>query len=84
MSEIGAVDIIFLAKSLECEVIRIMFLNFFLYILADGMTYSFGLFFDEFLTYFNEGKGYTAWIVSIMVGVTFASGKTKNLNFFFY
>lgn len=32
LSEIGAVDIIFLAKPLECEVIRIMFLNFFLYI----------------------------------------------------
>lgn len=42
---------------------------------ADGMTYSFGLFYDEFLLYFNEGKGYTAWIVSIMVGVTFASGE---------
>lgn len=41
------------------------------------MTYSFGLFYDEFITYFNEGKGYTAWIVSIMVGVTFASGKPK-------
>lgn len=38
------------------------------------MTYSFGLFYNEFLNYFNEGKGYTAWIVSIMVGVTFASG----------
>lgn len=44
---------------------------------ADGMTYSFGLFYNEFLNYFNEGKGYTAWIVSIMVGVTFASGKKK-------
>lgn len=39
------------------------------------MTYSFGLFYDEFLTYFNEGSGYTAWIVSIMVGVTYASGE---------
>lgn len=39
------------------------------------MTYSFGIFYNEFLTYFNEGKGYTAWIASIMVGVTFSSGE---------
>ncbi|XP_055841839.1 monocarboxylate transporter 5 isoform X2 [Episyrphus balteatus] len=38
------------------------------------MTYSFGMFYVEFLDYFNEGKGYTAWIVSILVGVTLASG----------
>lgn len=43
------------------------------------MTYSFGLFYNEFLNYFNEGKGYTAWIASIMVGVTFASGKSDNV-----
>lgn len=39
------------------------------------MTYSFGIFHNEFLTYFNEGNGYTAWIASIMVGVTFSSGE---------
>lgn len=42
--------------------------------LADGMTYSFGMFYVEFLDYFNEGKGYTAWIASILVGVTLCSG----------
>lgn len=41
---------------------------------ADGMTYSFGVFYAEFLTYFNEGKGKTAWIISILVGVTLSSG----------
>lgn len=41
---------------------------------ADGMTYSFGVFYAEFLTYFDEGKGKTAWIVSILVGVTLSSG----------
>ena len=39
LSEIGAVDIIFLAKPLECEVIRIMFLNFFLYISENTSGY---------------------------------------------
>ncbi|XP_073833642.1 monocarboxylate transporter 1 [Musca autumnalis] len=52
----------------------VVFGSFMIHIITDGMTYSFGLFYDEFLVYFNEGKGYTAWIVSIMVGVTFASG----------
>ncbi|KAM8721692.1 hypothetical protein ACLKA7_007548 [Drosophila subpalustris] len=52
----------------------VVFGSFMIHIVTDGMTYSFGLFYDEFLTYFNEGKGYTAWIASIMVGVTFSSG----------
>ncbi|XP_053604304.1 monocarboxylate transporter 12 isoform X2 [Plodia interpunctella] len=41
---------------------------------ADGMTYSFGIFYKEFLTYFGEGKGKTAWIVSVLVGMTLCSG----------
>lgn len=50
---------------------------FFVYISADGMTYSFGLFHDEFCNYFKESKAYTAWIVSLLVGVTLCSGKQK-------
>lgn len=41
---------------------------------ADGITYSYGIFYEEFLSYFNEGKGYTALIVSLLVGVTLCSG----------
>ncbi|XP_060662208.1 monocarboxylate transporter 12 [Drosophila nasuta] len=52
----------------------VVFGSFMIHIVTDGMTYSFGIFYNEFLTYFNEGKGYTAWIASIMVGVTFSSG----------
>lgn len=33
------------------------------------------MFYEEFLVYFGEGKGYTAWIVSLLVGVTLCSGK---------
>ncbi|KAG8228576.1 hypothetical protein J437_LFUL009281, partial [Ladona fulva] len=40
----------------------------------DGVTYSFGIFYLEFLHYFREGKGKTAWIASILVGVTLCSG----------
>lgn len=39
------------------------------------MTYSFGVFYAEFLTFFDEGKGKTALIVSILVGVTLGSGQ---------
>jgi len=44
---------------------------------ADGVTYSFGVFYLEFLHYFAEGKGATAWIASILVGVTLCSGQFK-------
>ncbi|PSN54235.1 hypothetical protein C0J52_09250, partial [Blattella germanica] len=39
----------------------------------DGVTYSFGVFYNEFLKYFNEGRGATSWIASILVGVTLCS-----------
>lgn len=42
---------------------------------ADGVTYSFGIFYDEFLKYFNEGQAKTSWILSILVGVTLCSGE---------
>ncbi|VVD00897.1 unnamed protein product [Leptidea sinapis] len=48
--------------------------SFLIHIVTDGMTYSFGVFYSEFLNYFNEGKGKTAWIMSILVGVTLSSG----------
>ncbi|XP_065075123.1 monocarboxylate transporter 5 [Ochlerotatus camptorhynchus] len=48
--------------------------SFCIHIVTDGMTYSFGIFYVEFLEYFKEGKGYTAWIASILVGVTLCSG----------
>lgn len=52
--------------------------SFSIHIVTDGMTYSFGIFYDEFLDYFNEGKGYTAWIASILVGVTLCSGPVSS------
>lgn len=48
--------------------------SFSIHIVTDGITYSFGMFYLKFLDYFNEGKGYTAWIASILVGVTLCSG----------
>ncbi|XP_063913750.1 monocarboxylate transporter 9 isoform X1 [Zophobas morio] len=52
----------------------VVFGSFMIHIITDGVTYSFGVFYDEFLNYFAEGKAATAWILSILVGVTLCSG----------
>jgi MFS transporter, MCT family, solute carrier family 16 (monocarboxylic acid transporters), member 14 len=39
------------------------------------VTYSFGLFIEEFVDFYGTGQGETAWIASILVGVTLCSGK---------
>jgi MFS transporter, MCT family, solute carrier family 16 (monocarboxylic acid transporters), member 14 len=41
---------------------------------ADGVTYTLGIFYVEFLDYFKSGKAETSWIASILVGVTLCSG----------
>ncbi|XP_032529761.1 monocarboxylate transporter 12 [Danaus plexippus] len=56
----------------------VVFASFMIHIVTDGMTYSFGVFYAEFLTYFNEGQSKTAWIVSILVGVTLSSGPVSS------
>ncbi|XP_076687098.1 monocarboxylate transporter 5-like isoform X3 [Andrena cerasifolii] len=48
--------------------------SFLIHVITDGVTYSFGLFYLELLYYFEDGKGATAWIASILVGVTLCSG----------
>lgn len=52
----------------------VVFGSFMIHLVNDGVTYSFGIFYDEFLTYFNEGKSKTSWILSTLVGVTLCSG----------
>lgn len=46
-----------------------------IFFLADGVTYSFGVLYTEFLEVFKESKGATAWVASLLVGVTLCSGK---------
>ncbi|XP_074040298.1 monocarboxylate transporter 1 [Leptinotarsa decemlineata] len=48
--------------------------SFMIHVITDGVTYCFGIFYDEFLDYFKEGKSATSWILSILVGVTLCSG----------
>ena len=50
--------------------------SFFLQAISGGIAFSVGVFFVEFLTEFNQGKGMTAWIGSINTGLLFGAGKT--------
>ncbi|XP_064638129.1 monocarboxylate transporter 12-B-like [Lineus longissimus] len=52
----------------------VVFASFMIHVIADGIVYSFGIFYVEFLEYFESGKGDTAWIASLMVGITFVTG----------
>lgn len=49
------------------------------FVSADGVTYSFGVFYNEYLNYFEEGKAATSWINSILVGVTLCSGNVSKM-----
>ncbi|CAD1473627.1 unnamed protein product [Heterotrigona itama] len=57
----------------------IVLASFLIHVIADGVTYSFGVFYLELLYYFEEGKGATAWIASILVGVTLCSGPISSI-----
>lgn len=52
----------------------VTFGSFMIHIVTDGITYSFGVFFTQFLSYFNSSNAATSWIASILVGVTLCSG----------
>lgn len=52
----------------------VVFCSFMLHVIVDGVTYTFGIFYLEFLRHFKESKGATSWVTSIMVGTTFCVG----------
>lgn len=52
----------------------VVFCSFMIHVIADGVTYTFGIFYMEFLKHFGESKGATSWVASIMVGTTFCVG----------
>ncbi|XP_053594976.1 uncharacterized protein LOC103573997 [Microplitis demolitor] len=43
-------------------------------LIADGITFSFGVIYVEFLNYFGEGKSKTAWIGSLFMAMPLLSG----------
>lgn len=52
----------------------VVFGSFMIHIVTDGVTYSFSVLFEKLIDHFEETKGKTAWIMSILVGVTLCSG----------
>lgn len=52
----------------------IVFASFMINMIADGITFSFGIFNVEFLKYFGDSKGKTAWIGSIFMASPLLSG----------
>lgn len=52
----------------------VVFASFIVNLIADGITFSFGVIFVEFLNYFGEGKGKTAWIGSLFMAMPLLSG----------
>ncbi len=52
----------------------IVFASFLVNLIADGITFSFGVIFLEFVKYFGEGKSKTAWIGSLFLAIPLLSG----------
>lgn len=52
----------------------IVFAAFMVNLIADGITFSFGVIYVELLKYFGEGKAKTAWIGSLFMAMPLLSG----------
>ena len=53
----------------------ILFASFICNVLVDGVCFTFGLFYLEFLKHFGESKAKTAWVGSILNGMYLTMGK---------
>lgn len=53
----------------------VVFGSFMIHVLADGVIYSFGLFYYELVKHFGASKAVTSMVVSIMNGTTYCIGK---------
>ncbi|KAF5289771.1 hypothetical protein FQA39_LY03688 [Lamprigera yunnana] len=52
----------------------IVAVSFIVNVIADGITFSFGVIFTEFLNYFGEDRSKTAWIGSLFMAMPLLSG----------
>lgn len=52
----------------------VVFAAFMVNLFSDGVTFSFGVLYVEFLDYFGEGKAKTAWIASLFMSMPLLSG----------
>jgi len=53
----------------------VVFASFMCNMIVDGIAYTFGVFLGEFVKYFGEGKGKTAWVGSLLSGMYLSAGK---------
>lgn len=49
--------------------------SFLVHVIVDGIMYSNGIFYFEFLNFFQNGKGETAWVMSLVPGFMLIIGK---------
>ena len=57
----------------------ILFASFLSAVIVDGVCFSFGIFYLEFLSYYQENKGKTAWIGSVLNGTYMIMGKWTSI-----
>jgi hypothetical protein len=60
----------------------VVFAAFLTHVIADGIVYSFGIFYVEFLDFFKAGKGETAWAGSLITGTMLLVGMSIFLRLF--
>lgn len=52
----------------------IVMASFMCNMIVDGIAYTFGVFLGEFVRYYGEGKGKTAWVGSLLSGMYLSAG----------
>ncbi|ESO12384.1 hypothetical protein HELRODRAFT_63243 [Helobdella robusta] len=57
----------------------VCFASFMIHVLADGISFSFGIFVEEFGEYFECGKGSIGMLGSLMLGVTWSTGPIASI-----
>jgi hypothetical protein len=62
----------------------IVFASFFCNLTVDGICYTFGLFFNDFVTYFHSNKAITALAGSLLSGCYLTSGLKNFFTVIFY
>lgn len=57
----------------------VVFASFMIHVILDGVTYSSGLLYVEWLQEFEGGKGVTSWITSVLVFFTIGGGPLSSI-----
>lgn len=58
----------------------IVFASFMNHVIVDGIAFTFGIFYGEFLDYFGGGKGETALVGALLSGFYLLTGMSKQCN----